>query len=407
MKSARLFLAAVCAAIALSVGGTSLCHATARSGGQAQETNAQSTVVRRIGTIKAIKGTSITLALDSGNDVIVTAQSTTRILRVAPGAENVKNATPIQLQEVQVGDRILAAGTVSNGALTALTILVMKHSDLEAQHEEERGDWQKRGIGGLVSAVDPATGTVTISVAGFGGIKSVAVHTTKGAVIRRYATNSVKFDEAKPSTLAEIRVGDQLRARGERSADGGDFSAVEIVSGTFRNIAGMVSSVDPDTSSVSIQDLLSKKTVIVNISPDSQLRQLPPEMAERIGMRMKRATAAALGGGSAEETAKAEETQAQQRAASGAVEPGEHRMGGGRAPDFQRLLNRLPALTLAELRKGDAVLVVSTPGTTSSKGTVVTLVSGVEPLLRAAPSAGQVMMLAPWSLGAPGEGGEQ
>ena len=39
-------------------------------------------------------------------------------------------------------------------------------------------------------------------------------------------------------------VGDQLRARGTRTADGRELSAEEIVYGAFRNIAGNVSSVD-------------------------------------------------------------------------------------------------------------------------------------------------------------------
>jgi hypothetical protein len=52
------------------------------------------------------------------------------------------------------------------------------------------------------------------------------------------------------------------------------------------------------------------------------------------------------------------------------------------------------------LHKGDAVVILSTEGATGA-GTAITLVSGVEPILQAAPNAGQAMMLAPWSLGAP------
>ncbi len=81
--------------------------------------------------------------------------------------------------------------------------------------------------------------------------------------------------------------------------------------------------------------------------------------------------------------------------------------GRGGAPDFQQMLSRLPALALADLHKGDAVLIVSTEGTTSNGGTVITLVSGVEPIMRAAPNAGQAMMLAPWSLSAPADAGSQ
>jgi hypothetical protein len=81
-------------------------------------------------------------------------------------------------------------------------------------------------------------------------------------------------------------------------------------------------------------------------------------------------------------------------------------MGGGAraggAPDFQQLLSRLPASTLADLnlQKGDAVIILATEGTPSGGSTAITLLSGVEPILQAAPSGSQAMMLAPWSLGA-------
>ena len=50
-----------------------------------------------------------------------------------------------------------------------------------------------------------------------GGKKVVTVHTTKATIVRRYAPDSIQFDEAKPSTLADIKPGDQLRARGDRN----------------------------------------------------------------------------------------------------------------------------------------------------------------------------------------------
>ena len=84
-------------------------------------------------------------------------------------------------------------------------------------------------------------------------------------------------------------------------------------------------------------------------------------------------------------------------------------MGGGMrqggAPDFQQILNRMPPVTLTDLHKGDAVLIVATEGSAAG-ATAITLLSGVEPILQAAPSASQVMMLTPWNLGGGGQGGE-
>ena len=55
----------------------------------------------------------------------------------------------------------------------------------------------------------------------------------KTPIIRRYAADSVKFDDAKPGTLDQIKPGDQLRARGTKSDDGKEMAAAEIVSGTL------------------------------------------------------------------------------------------------------------------------------------------------------------------------------
>jgi hypothetical protein len=276
-----------CAALGLS-GAEFLSTCFASAGSQAQATG-QPAVARRIGAIKAITGNAITLTPDSGPDVAVTVQPNARILRIAPGEKDLKNAAPVQLQDLQVGDRVRVRGQASSDGATiaALEVVVIPHSDLQALHEQERADWQKRGLGGLVNAVDLGANTITISVTTLGGKKEIAVHTSKSTTFRRYAPDSVKFDDAKPSTLQEIRPGDQLRARGDRSPDGSEVTAEEIVTGSFRNVAGLVNSVDTSSGTITVQDLLSKKPVQVKITSDSQLHKLPPEMAQRIAMRLK------------------------------------------------------------------------------------------------------------------------
>jgi hypothetical protein len=402
---------------------------------------------RRIGAIKAISGTSITLTPDSGPEVNVTVQPTTRLLRIAPGEKNLKNATPLQLQDLQVGDRILVGGQASDDAksIAAATIVVMARTDLEAHHQLELQDWQKRGMGGLVSAVDPTAGTVTISVSNLMGKKSIVIHTSKDTVIRRYAPDSVKFEDAKTSSLQQIQPGDQLRARGDRIADGTELNAEEIVTGVFRNIMGTINSVDASSGLISVQDLLSKKAVTVRVASDSDLHKLPAEMAQRFALRLKGGSGIAglPGGGGASSSgtgsganppavaaagnapanappnAQGAEANAQGPPAAGSA-GGAWRggsgagagagAGGGPRPaggaDFQQMLGRSPAVAVADLHKGDAVVILATEGTPTSASTVVMLVGGVEQILQAAPSASQLMMLAPWSLGGAPAGGE-
>jgi Domain of unknown function (DUF5666) len=377
-----------------------------------QQTQQTPSMNRRIGAVKAINGTSITLTPDAGSDVTVTVQATTRIVRIAPGEKDLKNSAPIQLQDIQIGDRILVGGKASddNQSFVAASIVVMKRSDLEARHEQDLQDWQKRGVDGLAKAVDVAAGTVTISVRS----KDVVIRTSSTTVIRRYAPDSVKFDDAKSSTLQDIHPGDQIRARGDHSADGNELAGEEIVSGTFPLFAGTVNSIDASSLTLSVHDLSSKKTVLVKVTQDSQLRHLPPEMAQRIAVRLKGASAGALdaatagappSAGSGNGQKKREQTadpSSPRATAEGGMAQGRNGPGGrsGGAADFQQILNRAPTASLADLHKGDAVVILSTEGKAGS-GTAITLFSGVEPILQAAPNAAQAMMLAPWSLGAP------
>jgi hypothetical protein len=377
-------------AIAASVLSVLLCSATP-SRLEAQEAGSAS---RAIGSVKAINGSAITLTPDSGSDMNVAVQPSTRIVRIAPGEKNLKNATSIQLQDIQVGDRILVGGKLADdkASLAASSIVVMKSSDLAARHEQDLHDWQKRGVDGLAKSVDAAAGTVTITVRG----NDVIVQASKTTVIRRYAPDSVKFDDAKPSTLSDGHPGDQVRARGDRSADGTTLTAEEIVSGAFRNIAGTVNSVDASSSTLSVHDLLSKKNMVIKITPDSQLRHLPPEVAQRIAMRLK---GAALGEGASSASAASGQTSHPAGGATGPTGGGPGGHSGGPS-DFQQMLSRLPAASLSDLHKGDAVVMVSTEGTEGA-ATAITLLSGVEPILQAAPSASSSSILSPWSLSAP------
>jgi len=424
-RNASLLLAAVLSS--LIVGEIFMPASFASAALQAQDAG-QAAVARRIGAIKAINGSALTLTPDSGADISVTVQANARILKIAPGAKDLKDAATVQLTDLQVGDRVRVRGQASadGASISALEVIVIPHSDLEAKHEQERQDWQKRGLGGLVSAVNLAASTVTISVTGAGGRKDITVHTSPTTVIRRYSPDSVKFDDAKTSMLQGIHPGDQLRARGDRSPDGSEITAEEIVTGSFRNVAGLITIADASSGTLTVQDLLSKKPVQLKITADSQIHRLPPEMAQRIAARLKGGATGTPGAGGASAGGSASPPggsgagngppsgmmRASGSPGSGGAGAGGMGAGGmgagmrsGGAPDFQQILSRTPALTLADLHKGDAVLVVATEGSASSAPTAITLVSGVEPILQAAPSGSQAMMLAPWNLGG-GPGGD-
>lgn len=372
---------------------------------------AQSTVAQSVGTVKAINGNVLTLALDAGTDVTVNVTDTTRMVQVAPGQRDLRAAPAIHVSDLQVGDRIIVRSRASDDpkSITALGIMAMKRTDVDAKKKQDLSDWQKSGVGGLVKAVDPASGTITIAGPAVAGVaKTTVIHTTKTTILRRYAPDSVKFDDAKAAPIEQIKPGDQLRARGEKSADGDEFTAAEIVSGTFRNIAGTIISVDQATKTINVNDLIGKKAMVVKISDESQLKKLSPEMAQRIAMRFRNGGANTAGGGGAGGGNGGAGNGASGAAPAGGVNGGGGSAaggsaaggaGGGRA-DFQQLVNRLPAATITDFQKGDAVLVVSTQGTDTGGVTAITLLGGVEPMLAAAAGvSGQAVTLSPWSLG--------
>lgn len=414
----RTALKAVVIGTGLMLNGVVLSPSSAVAQAASQPPAGASAQAKAVGTIKSISGNSLVLTTDDGNSLSVSLPETARIVRIAPGQTDLKSATPIPLQDLQVDDRILVRGKASDDAKswTASTIIVMKQSDVAAKQQQEREDWQKRGIGGLVSAVDPTAGTVTISVTTLAGSKKVLVQMSKNTTIRRYAPNSVKFDDAKPSKLTDIYVGDQLRARGSKNDEGTEFAADEIVTGSFRNIAGTVTVANVADNSLTVMDVIAKKTVMVKITPDSQLRKLPQMMAQRIAMRLKGQTpdgqpppagapanaATARPAGSTPSSGPGGGSTQGAPGAGGGFGGGNGRGGG----DLQQMLSRLPAVTVNDFQKGDAVILVSTQGT-DSEVTAITLVGGVEPILTAAP-ASQAMVLSPWSLsGAPGEAAAQ
>jgi hypothetical protein len=394
-SAANLFLIRVTAIIFVALP----LRAAPQTAPQTQPPTSAGSVAKPFGTVKAISGNSITLATDSGNTVSVVIQDSTRMVRTLPGQKDLQGATPVQLNELKVGDRMLVRGKLwdDGKSVQAASVIIMTGADIAAKQQQQRDDWRRRGTGGLVKEVDAANGTITITVSGTGGTKTTVVRVSKDTIIRRYAPDSVKFDDAKPGTIDQIKPGDQLRARGARSDDGSELSAEEIVSGKFRNVAGTVVATDAASNSVTVQDLLTKSQVTLKIAIDSQLHNVPAMMAQRIAMRLKGGAGQdASNGATAGQTAA---PGAGQSAAGGAGNgTGGARAGGG--ADFQQMLDRMPAVTLSDLQKGSVVMAVATEGSASTQPTAITLLTGVEPILTASPdNKGAAMLLSPWNLG--------
>lgn len=366
----------------------------------AQQTGAQpASVSRLVGSVVSVKGQSLTVKPDSGPPTTVTVADTARILETVPGAKTIAGATPAHLTDLAVGDRVLIAihPAPDGSGPEATTVIAMREADIAKEHQAEEADWQRRGVGGIVKTVDAATGTVTIARQAH----IVTIHTGPTTVVRLYDPGSIKFSDTKISTLDQIQPGDQLRAKGNRSADGADMQAEEIVAGSFRNIAGAVVSTDPAASTITIKDFITKKPLVIHVNAESQLHKLPATMAQTIAVRFKGGSA----GGDQAAHGQHAHPEGVAQPANGQESPRPANAEGQHNEDISQMLQRTPVIQLSDLHPHDVVMIVATQGIPGSL-TVCTLLAGVEPILNASPSAGQNLFSASWNLNGQGGGGD-
>lgn len=351
---------------------------------------------------------------DDGVTYTVALQDNTIYLRMPLGETDQKKATKIALSDIAVGDRLLTRGPLAEDkTVTVKTVITMTKGDVVKKQQQDSAEWQKRGIAGTVTAVDPAAKEITIDTHNR-GVKTVVIEAS-AASFRRYAADSVRFADTKPSSFAELQPGDTIRALGNKNDDGTRYKADELVSGSFQTIAATVVSVDAAKGDVVVTDLKTKKPVTIHTNQNSMLRRLDERTAAFLARRMRPdAAGGPPGGGPGAGPGAAGRPPgagAGPEGGSGGAGPTGLRGGfngqggpggpggGGGTSDLQQILDRSPQLTLAELKKGDALIISSGKGADGSTMTAISLVAGVEPFLAAAPrTAGQVD-LGSWNLG--------
>lgn len=357
--------------------------------GQAPAAAPATAMVKQLGTVKSIKADQLILSTDAGQEVSVGVAEEAKVYQLAPGSTDLKTAKPGTLADVAVGDRVLAAGKAGDvpNTLTALRVILMKSSDIAERNAAEQADWQKRGSGGVVSAVDPATGVLTVTSGG----RKVEIKTTAATKFRRYAGDSVRFEDAKLGTLMQIRPGDQLRVRGDRGEDG-SIAAQEIVSGSFKNIAGTIATVDAANETITLKDMTTKKMLTVKVTANSDIRKLPEDEAAKIAARMKGTTPSAGGAAHA-------------ASSTPAADSGEPRNARQAGVGLAQLLPQLQKVSMGDMKAGDAVMIVASEADAASTSvTAVTMLTGVGPILKAMPNGSAEMTLSPWNMS--GGGGE-
>jgi hypothetical protein len=331
----------------------------------------------------------LTLKTDKGEAVTIATTEKTLVLHMPPGETDPKKGSKMLFSNLAPGDRVVAIirqAASDQKALQASSLIVRTKADIADLQQKDQEDWKKRGITGTVTALDAVAKSATIKV----GQRTVTVQPNEKAEYHRYALDSARFADAKPSSFSEIAVGDQMRVLGDKNEDGSVIKAERIVSGSFRQIAATITSIDVGTGELKVKDLSTKKALTIRVTADSAMKKLPDQMATILARRYGQAAQAASGGG---------------QRGGGAGAPGRG-MGGGRGGDVGQMLDSLPPLPLADLKAGDAIMVSTTQGTDSGRVTAITLLAGVEPLLTASPNATRDIMSG-WNLGGGGDTGGQ
>jgi hypothetical protein len=346
------------------------CLALQAQGGPAAKASSQTG--RPIGVVVAIDPTAkrITLKTDAGPEMGIEFQDTTRILRVVPGSQDLSGAARVTISDVAAGDRILVRGRSGSEANSFLadTIILMSGVDLSKKQAADRADWVKRGIGGVITALDSTSRVATIRVGDQKSSKTVVLELPSGVKLRRYSPDSIRFSDARASGFEELKIGDQVKARGTSSQDGARFRVEELVSGTFRDFAATVVAVDVERGTVQVMELAAKLRVEARVLPASLLRRLSPGVVQILAARI---SGMGRSGGSEE-------------------------VGNDR--DLQTMIEALPSLTLAQIKAGDALVISGTIGDDPAKLTAITVLAGVEALLKASSRGARGPDIGSWNL---------
>jgi hypothetical protein len=331
----------------------------------------------------------ITVKTDAGPTVSIPVNAQTVYRRMPAGQTSLDKAETITQLDVKVGDRVLIPGGASlTGGAAARQVIVMARAAVAARRDQQREDWRTRGVNGRVLSIDAAKKEITIDSRSRDSAQTLTIVAGDNVRIRRYAPGSLRPDDAIAGTFADIRVGDQLRALGNRE----EFrvNAEEIISGTVSRTLGTLEKVDASRNEVVVKDSQSGKSMVIALLPTTTLRRVPADFAETLRRGQQRRG----NGENGENLTEAQRAaQREQRAArrrerespgAGATPPAggqnANARPGGRNP--QQVFESFPVITAAELKKGDAVMVTGTGTTDASRVMAATLITGNAEILQ-------------------------
>lgn len=379
-----------------------------------------------LGTLTGVDKNLHTVTVkEDANGTVHTVQvgETKTLLKVAPGAKDVKGAARITADDLAVGDRVDVRGfkvEADPNAIAARSVILMSARDVQQAHQMESAAWQHAAVG-VVTASDATSQKLTVTARSAEGPKTINVDASH-AQFTRFSPETPQTPNA--SQFADIQSGDQVRIIGDLGVDASSITAQKIYSGSFKNTAGTIVSLAADGKSMVVKDLASKQPVNVSLTDNAAIHKLPPMMAYGLARRFnpdfKGGPAAGGAGGpgtgpeggapSARPGSMPPEGAGARPSpeATGMGAPGGNMAGGPggrmRSGDLSQMLEHLPKISISELKPGDAVVVSGSPSAANKLILLATtVVAGVEPIFQSA-SPRQAQSLGDWTSGLGGGG---
>jgi len=340
------------------------------------------------GDVVSVSASRIVLKTKDGELEAVLSDKT-EFKKVPPDNPVLKAAIVSEVGDISEGDKLLVTGVFGDDkkVLPARAVYLMSKSDIAQKAAKENERWATRGISGRVASVSPATNQVTIEVRGLMNSTSVVVTPKGDALFKRYKQDSVKYNEAVESSIADIKAGDMLRAVGDKSPDGTSFAAEEVLTGAFQTFAGTVKSVDTAKNEVIVTQAGSKTDVTIVVTPTSAVKRFPEEMAQRMAGMAGGAAPGVQQGGIRPAGGPPAGQQAGMRPAGapGQGGPGGPGRGmGGARGGIDDMFERFPTIAIADLKPGDVIAVSSSKSGNPQRINAIKLLAGVGPFLQAA-----------------------
>lgn len=288
----------------------------------------------------------ITILTTDGKNIVVTFDKAVEFKQVPAGETTLRNATDITPAQINAGDNALVRGNrTSENNILARQIIIVTQADIIKKEAQKREEWKLRGIAGIVRKIDLGARKIFVQTKGANS-RLIEVVPTDKTIFQRYETGAGSLNDFKPGNLEKIREGDQIRAIGDKSADGLQFVPEEVFSGSFRILTGKVLSVNPETGELRLSDLQDGKTVTAVVNSASNLRRLTEDSVK--------SEAGSAAKGSAPETAT------------------------GGSINLTSLLEKSPKINIADIKIGETIVIASLSDAGAGRVIGITVVSGVE-----------------------------